>query len=234
MRFVAAVLTLQISLAGCVPSNRRPTPKSYLQDPIRGRIATAASGQAPTPQPQPVSSGEPLRAPGLAGQSVVREAVSDVPPAEEPLRRAFANERPKRSFVGRATYYHDSFAGRVTACGDEYDPTAFTAAHKTLPFGTVLRVVNPGSGQDVYVRVNDRGPFGDRKTGIGSIKSSGGKSGPISHGGDESPRGSPCVRRFEARSLRTLRSAARALYASRSQVTCPYSSLLRWPWRASS
>jgi rare lipoprotein A len=64
--------------------------------------------------------------------------------------------------VGDATYYHDSLAGNLTACGETYAPTDFTAAHRSLPFGTILRVVHPSSGRDVFVRVNDRGPFGRR------------------------------------------------------------------------
>ena len=60
---------------------------------------------------------------------------------------------------GRATYYADSLAGRPTASGEPYDPTAMTAAHRTLPFGTVIRVER-SDGRSVEVRVNDRGPFG--------------------------------------------------------------------------
>jgi rare lipoprotein A len=60
---------------------------------------------------------------------------------------------------GRATYYADSLAGRPTASGQPYDPTAFTAAHRDLPFGTELEV-SRDDGRSVRVRVNDRGPFG--------------------------------------------------------------------------
>lgn len=65
--------------------------------------------------------------------------------------------------VGEASYYSDALAGRSTASGEPYDPRAFTAAHRTLPFGTVLRVVRQDGGQTTYVRVNDRGPFGSRR-----------------------------------------------------------------------
>jgi rare lipoprotein A len=60
---------------------------------------------------------------------------------------------------GVASYYGDSFAGRPTASGEPYDPRAFTAAHRTYPFGSVVRVVREDSGQITYVRINDRGPF---------------------------------------------------------------------------
>lgn len=60
---------------------------------------------------------------------------------------------------GRATYYSDILAGRGTSSGDPYDPRIYTAAHKTLPFGTMLRVTNLANGQSMDVKVNDRGPY---------------------------------------------------------------------------
>ena len=61
--------------------------------------------------------------------------------------------------VGRASYYGERFRGRRTASGERFDPDALTAAHRTLPFGTRLRVTNLRTGQAVVVRVTDRGPF---------------------------------------------------------------------------
>lgn len=63
-----------------------------------------------------------------------------------------------RQFSGIAAYYDKDYKGR-TAAGVPYDPQKFTAAHRTLPFGTVLRVVDARSGRSVEVVVNDRGPF---------------------------------------------------------------------------
>ena len=60
---------------------------------------------------------------------------------------------------GVASFYAASLHGRRTASGDRYDRGAFTAAHRTLAFGTVLRVTNERNGRVVYLRVNDRGPF---------------------------------------------------------------------------
>ena len=62
-------------------------------------------------------------------------------------------------FSGEASYYSDKLAGRSTASGEPYDPRAFTAAHRSLPFGTVVRVVRSAPPGVVYVRINDRGPF---------------------------------------------------------------------------
>lgn len=60
---------------------------------------------------------------------------------------------------GTASYYGREFHGRRTASGERFDMNALTAAHRTLPFGTRLRVTNPRTGQSVVVRINDRGPF---------------------------------------------------------------------------
>src|SRR5262245_58787530 len=63
-----------------------------------------------------------------------------------------------RQFTGIAAYYSTDYSGR-TARGDRYDPKKFTAAHRSLPFGTRLRVTDPRSQRSVVVVVNDRGPF---------------------------------------------------------------------------
>ena len=55
--------------------------------------------------------------------------------------------------------YGNDFAGRKTASGDPFDPTALTMAHRTLPFGTRVRVTNLTNGRAVNVTINDRGPF---------------------------------------------------------------------------
>lgn len=60
---------------------------------------------------------------------------------------------------GLAAYYADSLHGRSTASGEPYDKEALTAAHKTLPFGTVVRVTSLVNRRSVVVRINDRGPF---------------------------------------------------------------------------
>ncbi len=61
--------------------------------------------------------------------------------------------------TGIASFYGRRFHGRRTANGERFDMNALTAAHKTLPFGTHVRVTNPKNGRSVTVRINDRGPF---------------------------------------------------------------------------
>ena len=60
---------------------------------------------------------------------------------------------------GMASYYGRKFDGRRTASGEAFDMTELTAAHRTLPFGSKVRVTNPANGRSVVVRINDRGPF---------------------------------------------------------------------------
>ena len=61
--------------------------------------------------------------------------------------------------TGVASYYADKYQGRRTASGERFDQRKMTAAHRTLPFGTKVRVTDPANGRSVVVRVNDRGPF---------------------------------------------------------------------------
>jgi len=58
-----------------------------------------------------------------------------------------------------ATYYHRKFEGRRTSSGVKYRAKQLTAAHRTLPMGTLITVTNPDNGKSVIVKVNDRGPF---------------------------------------------------------------------------
>ncbi len=58
-----------------------------------------------------------------------------------------------------ASWYGKKFNGRTTASGEKFDMYAMTCAHRTLMFGTKLRVTNPDNNRSVIVRVNDRGPF---------------------------------------------------------------------------
>ena len=60
---------------------------------------------------------------------------------------------------GKASYYADKFEGRKTASGEIYHHHLKTAAHRTLPFGTMVKVINLNNQKSVLVKINDRGPF---------------------------------------------------------------------------
>lgn len=74
-------------------------------------------------------------------------------------------ERIRTTLIGTggASYYGLQFAGRKTANGERFDPNHLTAAHRTLPFGSLVRVTNLDNGKSVVVRINDRGPFHPRR-----------------------------------------------------------------------
>ena len=66
---------------------------------------------------------------------------------------------PVREEVGEASWYGPDFHGKTTANGERYNMLGLTAAHRTLPFNTLLRVTNLANQRSIVVRVNDRGPF---------------------------------------------------------------------------
>ena len=76
-------------------------------------------------------------------------------PASEPAAPAAAAASNE---TGMLAWYGKKFAGRKTASGEAFNPESLTMAHKTLPFGTLVKVTNPKNGKSVTLRVNDRGP----------------------------------------------------------------------------
>jgi len=64
---------------------------------------------------------------------------------------------------GSASWYGERFRGRKTASGEPFDPSGLTAAHRSLPFGVLLKVTNLENGRTVVVRINDRGPCSRRR-----------------------------------------------------------------------
>jgi rare lipoprotein A len=75
------------------------------------------------------------------------------PPSERPAPDSAWDEE------GIASWYGKKFHGRQTANGERYDMHGISAAHRTLPFGTVVLVRNMNNGKELKVRINDRGPF---------------------------------------------------------------------------
>lgn len=90
------------------------------------------------------------------------EAV-DIGSFEPPVEAAPAPVATRSLGSGVASYYGRKFHGRRTASGELFDMGAMTAAHRTLPFGTLVRVTNPRNGKSVIVRINDRGPYSGKR-----------------------------------------------------------------------
>jgi rare lipoprotein A len=76
-------------------------------------------------------------------------------------RGSVTHEGAAHQLEGTASYYAEEFHGRKTANGEAFDMNEMTAAHRTLPFGTKVRVTHRVTGKSVIVRINDRGPFKD-------------------------------------------------------------------------
>jgi rare lipoprotein A len=106
---------------------------------------------------------------GLVGFSVIDNDSNDI--AERLLIEEFVPVTVKKNTVNtsfveylnrgtmKASWYGPKFHGKVTANGEIYDQMAFTAAHKSLRFGTLLKLTNKNNGNSVIVRINDRGPY---------------------------------------------------------------------------
>jgi rare lipoprotein A len=84
--------------------------------------------------------------------------VKSIRPEKAKLSKATSAKSGKVQ-VGTASWYGKQFHGRQTASGDTYDMFQFTAAHRTLPLGTLVKVTNLRNGKWVIVKVNDRGPY---------------------------------------------------------------------------
>lgn len=98
---------------------------------------------------------------GAGKASVEAEPLTAYEPRPTPSARGeptpVTSESPMAA--GEASYYGSELAGNRTASGEVFDPKKLTAAHRTLPLGSEVRVTNPRNGKSVIVRINDRGPF---------------------------------------------------------------------------
>lgn len=111
----------------------------------------------PTPPPAvPAPPSEPSPAPSQPPPS------PPAAPTPPPDREHDQADRLERAIEGIASWYGPGFDGRTTASGERFDQEALTAAHATLPFGTLVRVTNPRSHRSVVVRINDRPGYPDR------------------------------------------------------------------------
>lgn len=84
--------------------------------------------------------------------------------------------------TGEASYYADALAGSITASGEIYQPDALTAAHRRLPLGTKVEVVNLSNGKSVAVVINDRGPYAGKDRILDLSKAAAEKLGFVEEG----------------------------------------------------
>ena len=138
-----AVASLLVVLTACTtaPSSPHLPPQLPGSAPSSTPVRPASKGLA---KPEPSGRlADPAPVPGIAADDENR----------------LAGEAAKELERGKASWYSLRFQGRRTASGERYDQRALTAAHKTLPFGTLVRVRSLLTGREIEVRVNDRGPF---------------------------------------------------------------------------
>jgi rare lipoprotein A len=152
MRAAIALLALLV-LAGCAGTARQgpgTTPAPTAKAP---RTTEATPGPAAPPgQPPAATTSPPAAEPGPPTPASAAEATPATPAADSAIGTGWTQ-------TGIASWYGPGFQGRRTANGERFNTNELTAAHKTLPFGTRVRVRAVGSGKEVIVRINDRGPF---------------------------------------------------------------------------
>ena len=142
---VAAPATPQ-STPSTAPVTENPPRPSRLADFIARRLRKQIETPAPVAEaetPAPVAEAE-------------APVATDIPVDG---KYQFTGEDARELERGNASWYGAQFHGRPTASGESYDKYALTAAHRTLPFGTIVRVRSLALGREVDVRINDRGPF---------------------------------------------------------------------------
>ncbi|MDG4761042.1 septal ring lytic transglycosylase RlpA family protein [Micromonospora sp. WMMD710] len=138
-----------------------------------GQSEQAALDFTPTTAPSSLTPSSPAASPSASASPSVTASPSASRSAQAASRAKARTASPKPSPTAKkttaaakvldsgscgASFYSD---GQLTANGESFNPDALTAAHKTLPFNTKVRVTNPANGKSVVVRINDRGPFID-------------------------------------------------------------------------
>ncbi len=165
VRSPAASFWVAVVLAGCAAPHlpSAPVPTAPPAETARPALRNAAgpgvkSDLAVAPVAVETLARPEAQAPASAPATVVPDAAA--PLAATDTASAALEPGMDRPFArGKASWYGTGFHGRRTASGERYDMHAFTAAHRTLPFGTRLRVRSVHTGREVVVRINDRGPY---------------------------------------------------------------------------
>ncbi|HEX8579504.1 MAG TPA: septal ring lytic transglycosylase RlpA family protein [Allosphingosinicella sp.] len=131
-----------------IATMRKSATHAFVAVALVGLTASAPANAVTTASTAPVQS--------------LADIVADLPEQTAPVFVPEIGEPQTRYEVigeGVASYYGKELAGNRTASGERFNPSDLTAAHRSLPLGTKLRVTNKSTGDAVIVRVNDRGPF---------------------------------------------------------------------------
>lgn len=146
------------------PSSARTTPNpatpgSPAPKPPAAAPPETTKSPGPTRSQAPTSSSEPAKRSAPSTSEPLPSAKSPEPKAKTETAKS-ETTKPKFRVLSTgscgASYYGEP---QMTASGERFNPSAMTAAHKTLPLGSKVRVTNPNNGESVTVRINDRGPY---------------------------------------------------------------------------
>ena len=153
MRVLLTVATLSGAISGSaallpvVASDFLSVEGSEPIDPLNLVVKPQESVTSPRPQMQATLSAAEVK------------QVAAPPAAEFPKPKLKVVPEVVKVITGEASWYGPGFYGNRTANGEVYKPGTMTAAHRTLPFGTKVRVTNLWNGRSAVIRINDRGPF---------------------------------------------------------------------------
>ncbi|MEU7859840.1 septal ring lytic transglycosylase RlpA family protein [Nonomuraea sp. NPDC049141] len=164
----AAVVAAASTTAWAAVANDDAPKTTAALDVAPSPTYTRSDTPSKTPQPNKLSTKSATPKPSEPKTTALPKAAAAQPktkPADEaktvPVRKAKTEAaKPKTRVISSGTCgasYYDE--GQMTASGERFDPSAMTAAHKTLPLGSRVRVTNPANGDSVTVRINDRGPY---------------------------------------------------------------------------
>ncbi|GHC80258.1 hypothetical protein GCM10007079_19080 [Nocardiopsis terrae] len=164
----AAGLTLLVggtAAAAVITSGAEPDNATSAAGIPQAQIGTLTAQDPDSEPEQPQDEAE--RAQAAAPQALSASGPAILEPEEEtpepepetPSGDSDASQSSGEGGTCEASFYGDGFHGATTANGETFDTYGMTAAHKTLPFDTMVKVTNPDNGKSVTVRVNDRGPF---------------------------------------------------------------------------
>ena len=131
----------------------RESLEAVLSQPLEPLRSEADQDSASEPEP---ASTSPAPADSDSKTAITTPAVQPLPPVPAPPTVVSVS-------TGEASWYGPGFYGNRTANGEVFRPGTMTAAHRTLPFGTKVRVTNLWNGRSAVVRINDRGPFHGRR-----------------------------------------------------------------------
>lgn len=147
------VLAREIEADSLNAQTVRESLEAVLSQPLEPLRSEADQDSATEPEP---ASTSPAPAASEPETAITTPAVQPLPPLPAPPSVVSVS-------TGEASWYGPGFYGNRTANGEVFRPGTMTAAHRTLPFGTKVRVTNLWNGRSTVVRINDRGPFHGRR-----------------------------------------------------------------------